>query len=236
MATDEAILKACGQNNEKSTLRLYEWKEPTLSLGCFQKSENIVKCCLNNEIPYVRRVTGGRAVLHADEITYSIICGANDPLFSEGITGAYKIISKCLLEAFIEAGINVEMHNTRCKMQDSKKTSCFHSPSRYEIMIENNKIVGSAQRRFKEAFLQHGSILFGIEKDLIKRLFGKEALSTMACIKYYRDINKEEFKSILVNKLIKGLNISLTVGKLNDNEIYLRDKLIQQNSENIIKI
>lgn len=227
MATDEAILKSCNQRFSPSTLRLYEWSEPTLSIGCFQNADNLIKCCLETGIPYVRRITGGRAVLHSDEITYSIICSADELLFAEGITGAYRIISRCLLETLREAGINADMHISRATEFNSKKNSCFHSPSRHEIIIDNKKLVGSAQRRFKRAFLQHGSILFGIERDLIARLFGEESLSMMAWIKLYSDIKKDNFKAILTDKVRKGLNINMAVGNINDNERRLRDKVIE---------
>jgi len=227
MATDEAILKSCKERLSPPTLRLYEWSEPTLSIGCFQKAENAIKYCLETGIPYVRRITGGRAVLHSDEVTYSIICSADEPLFAEGITGAYRIISRCLLETLREAGINADMHIHRAIESNSKKISCFHSPSRYEIIINNRKIIGSAQRRFKRAFLQHGSILFSIERNLIAQLFGEESLSTMAWIKLYSDIKKHEFRTILIDKIRKGLNINLTVGNINDNEKYLREERLK---------
>ncbi|MBI5328394.1 MAG: lipoate--protein ligase family protein [Deltaproteobacteria bacterium] len=235
MATDEAILNICSQEFSQATLRLYEWKNPTLSIGCFQRSDKIIEHCLKSDISYVRRITGGRAVLHADEIAYSIVCGENEPLFAEGISGAYRIISRCLLEALREAGVNAEMQDASlpqsasirgCKMQDAEKISCFHSPSRYEIIIDNKKLIGSAQRRFKRAFLQHGSILFGINRELIIQLFGEESLQRMACLGFYSSIKKNEFKAILINKIKEGLNVQLTAGNITNHERYLREKLI----------
>lgn len=226
MATDEAILESCNQRLSQPTLRLYEWSEPTLSIGCFQKADNAIKYCLEAGIPYVRRITGGRAVLHSDEITYSIICGSGEPLFEEGVSGAYRIISRCLLTALREVEINADMHTSRAIEYGFEKTSCFHSPSRYEIIVDNKKLVGSAQRRFKRAFIQHGSILFGVDRDLIAQLFGEESLSMMAWIKLYSDIKKDEFKAILIDKIRNGLSINLTAGNINNNENYLRDKLL----------
>ncbi|MBI3753040.1 MAG: lipoate--protein ligase family protein [Deltaproteobacteria bacterium] len=228
MATDEAVLAACDQGLSPSTFRLYEWSEPTLSLGCFQKADNLIKQCSEIRVPHIRRITGGRAVLHADEITYSLICSENEPLFTEGISAAYKIISQCLHEAFRAIGINADIHASRIRNCGSEKNSCFHSPSRYEIVIDNKKLVGSAQRRFKRAFLQHGSILFGVERELILQLFGEESLSRMAWLKCYSNIKKDEFKAVLTDKIKKGLNIQLTVGNINDNERCLREKLIQK--------
>lgn len=229
MATDEAILHSCNQKLSPPTLRLYEWSEPTLSIGCFQKADNAVKYCSAAGIPYLRRITGGRAVLHFDEITYSIVCGEDEPLFGEGISGAYRIISGCLLEALREIGVNAKMHTSRsCGAGREKQISCFHSPSRYEITIDNKKLVGSAQRRFKRAFIQHGSILFGIDRSLTEWLFGEESLRKMAWVKLYNNIKKHEFRPILTDKIKNGLNINLAVGKINDNERCLKDRLIQE--------
>lgn len=228
MATDEAILEVCNQGLCPSTVRLYEWSEQTISLGYLQQADNLIKCCSEMNIPHVRRITGGRAVLHADEITYSIICSDSEPLFAEGISGAYKSISRCLLLALQEVGVHAEMQNKRYGMQDTKDISCFHSPSRYEIMVGNKKLVGSAQRRFKKAFLQHGSILFGINKEYMIRLFGEESFGRTAWLGLYSNVKKNEFRAVLIDKIKKGLNINLSVDKINNDEKYLRDKIIKE--------
>ncbi len=228
MAIDEAILIGLNRKVSMPTLRVYEWNSPTLSLGCFQKADTIIKKCSTAGIPFVRRITGGRAVLHADEITYSIVCDENEPLFREGISGAYRIITRCLLTAFREIGVPADMHSYRGKDFRCKKTSCFHSPSRYEIIINNRKLVGSSQRRFKSAFLQHGSILFGIDRGLVTRLFGEEAPSRMAWLKLYSSVTKEDFRTILIDKVSEGLNARFNKGDMNDYEISLRDKLVQE--------
>ena len=123
------------------------------------------------------------------------------------------------------------MQNVRCETQDggdSQKISCFHSPSKYEIIVEKKKLVGSAQRRFKKAFLQHGSILFGINRELIMHLFGKQAPQRMAWLELYSNVKKDEFRAILINKIREGLDIDLIAGHMNDHEKYLKDKLIQE--------
>lgn len=227
MATDEAIIESCNQRLSQPTLRLYEWSEPTLSIGCFQKADNVIKYCLNAGIPYVRRITGGRAVLHSDEITYSIICSEDEPLFKEGISGAYRIISRCLLAALREVGINADMHASRTIEHGFGKISCFHSPSRYEIIIDNKKLIGSAQRRFKSAFLQHGSILFGVDRDMVAQLFGEGSLSKMAWVKLYSNIKRDDFKAILIDNISRGLNINLIAGNVNDEERRLKDEAIK---------
>lgn len=232
MATDEAILIACSEGCSSSTLRLYEWNSATLSIGCFQKASTIIERSSEVNIPIVRRISGGRAVLHFDEITYSIVCVENEPLFNEGIAGAYKTIATSLLSALREVGVNADMHTSYPKDYTSKKLSCFHSPSRYEIMIENRKLVGSAQRRFKRVFLQHGSILFDIDKELISKLFGNDAIFRMAWLNLFSAVKKCDFKAVLSDKIREGLNIQLRKDNISNDEIFLRDKLIKERYNN----
>lgn len=232
MATDEAILIACSEGRSASTLRLYEWNSATLSIGCFQKASQIIERSSEVNIPIVRRISGGRAVLHFDEITYSIVCAENEPLFDEGIAGAYKIITTSLLSALREVGVNADMHTSYTKDYTSKKLSCFHSPSRYEIIIENRKLVGSAQRRFKRVFLQHGSILFDIDKELISKLFGNDAIFRMAWLNHFSAVKKCDFKAVLADRIREGLNIQLIKDNISNDEIFLRDKLIKERYNN----
>lgn len=226
MAIDEAILISCNDGFQGSTFRLYEWSSAVLSLGCFQKADNIINCCSHAGIPFVRRITGGRAVLHLDEITYSIVCREEEPLFNEGISGAYRIISKCLFEALAAAGVKAQMHPDNGRGYSTNRISCFHSASKYEIIANGKKVTGSAQRRFKKAFLQHGSILFGIDEELVSRLFGKGAVSRMTWLRLYSDIKKDEFKAVLAEKIREGLNIRFIPGRMSDKEVRLKEILM----------
>jgi len=226
MAIDEAILISCNDSFQGSTFRLYEWSSAVLSLGCFQKADNIINCCSHAGIPFVRRITGGRAVLHLDEITYSIVCHEEEPLFNEGISGAYRIINRCLFEALAAAGVKAQMHPDKARGYSTNRISCFHSASRYEIIANGKKLAGSAQRRFKKAFLQHGSILFGIDEELVSRLFGKGAVSRMTWLRLYSDIKKDEFKAVLAEKIREGLNIRFIPGRMSDKEVRLKEILM----------
>lgn len=228
MAIDEAILISCNAGFSQSTIRLYDWIIPTLSIGCFQKTPNLIESCLKEDIPFVRRITGGRAVLHADEITYSIICNDREELFREGISGAYRMISECLLEALRDIEIDAVMHTSCSKEYTSLRSSCFHSPSKYEITIDGKKLIGSAQRRLKTAFLQHGSIMFGMDRELVSKLFGERALTKMVGISYYNNkVKKDNIRSILIDKIAKGLNIKVNHGSITESEGYIRDQIIR---------
>ena len=170
MAVDEELLARAQAEKTAPVLRLYTWAPPAVSLGRFQKRETAVnaEACKRLGFDVVRRVTGGRAVLHNKELTYSIIARTDDPLFPSTVLGAYKIIATGLLAGLRNLGITAEMvsrggRHAALVRKDAKDPACFSSPSWYELLVHDRKIVGSAQRRLSGAFLQHGSIL--IEYD-----------------------------------------------------------------------
>jgi lipoate-protein ligase A len=220
MAVDEAIFRAACCGFAPPTLRLYEWKLPTLSIGYQQKAEPFESW----DGPMVRRITGGRAVLHHMELTYSIVCGSKNRLFRSGIQGAYSTISKCIARALGDFGVKATFSPIR--RDRGKSDFCFHTPSRYEILVGGRKIVGSAQRRFKDGFLQHGSILLGVDESLIRRIFGEEALERMSWVGALGHIEKEEFKRALTERLGDGLKAQFEHGVLRSQEACLKEDLI----------
>jgi lipoate-protein ligase A len=162
MAIDEAIFRFHQREDLPPTLRFYGWTFPTVSLGYFQDAEKEVdiEACRRKHIPVVRRPTGGKAVLHEGDVTYAVVGRDSNPLFPADILGTYRVISRCIAGGLALLGIEAEMEgNSRAPDGDSLKASCFSSPSRYELLVKNRKICGSAQVRSRGVFLQHGSIL-----------------------------------------------------------------------------
>ena len=142
-------------------VRFYSWKPFCLSLGYAQKDEIFDhKKLRENNIDIVRRPTGGRAVLHTDEVTYSVIIPSSHALFSLKTTVLYKSISSALYKGLQYLGINALIEKNKRDTTRSEKNSpyCFSSAARYEIKYNNSKLIGSAQRRFGSSVLQHGSI------------------------------------------------------------------------------
>ena len=166
MALDEELLARAQAGEDRPVLRLYAWQPAAVSLGRFQKRETAVndEACRRLGLDIVRRITGGRAVLHDKELTYSIIARTDNPLFPGNVLGTYKVIAAGLLAGLRNLGIPAEIvargsrHAERVE-KNAKDAACFSSPSWYEILVQGRKIVGSAQRRVSGAFLQHGSIL-----------------------------------------------------------------------------
>ncbi len=167
MAMDEAVFRVRQRSQMPPTLRFYSWRSPAVSVGYFQDIEKEIDhaFCAGENLDIVRRPTGGKAVLHEDDLTYSVISGEGDPLFPPDVLGTYRVVSRCLTRGFAEIGLGVRMAlGGRNGRGDA---SCFASPSRYELLVGERKICGSAQVRSRGSFLQHGSILldFAPEKN-----------------------------------------------------------------------
>ncbi len=161
MAIDETIAVAFSEGKVPPTLRLYQWASPTLTLGSFQKMESDLSGFLEeNPIPFVRRITGGRALLHDREITYSVVGGTHDPLFLGGIKETFYSIAQGLLAGLNRLGVDAQIYtpNQDTPFLRSQSPFCADSLSWYELAISGKKLIGSAQKRWVNSFLQHGSL------------------------------------------------------------------------------
>jgi len=179
MAVEEVLLAETAEADSGLTyLRFFQWVQPTLSLGFSQKPGKVINWgfCRQHRIECVRRITGGKAVLHHKELTYSIV--SNDavlfPLMDIGET--YCRIARALVLGFAHLGIETVLaggpnHN---RGQYRPTAACFATANHHEILWESRKLVGSAQRRTKTAFLQHGSILFDFDSEMLAGALGQQ--------------------------------------------------------------
>ncbi len=161
MAVDEAILEAVGQKHSLPTLRLYAWSPPCLSLGYAQPLSDVdfeaLQC---NGWQLVRRPTGGRAILHTDELTYSVIAPLDEPRVAGGVLESYCRLAQALLDALNRLGLPARA-DSRYDLPPGTQPGgpvCFETPSNYEITVQGKKLIGSAQARRKDGVLQHGSL------------------------------------------------------------------------------
>jgi lipoyl(octanoyl) transferase len=164
MAVDEAILEEVGQGISLPTLRLYAWDPPCLSIGYAQPLEDVDLIRLNSRgWEVVRRPTGGRAVLHTDELTYSVIAPTDEPRVAGTLLDSYQRLASALMEALNRLVLPVEVQQqTLHPAGQNTNPVCFEVPSSFEITVKGKKLVGSAQARRKEGVLQHGSLpLYG---------------------------------------------------------------------------
>lgn len=163
MAVDEALLEAAAAADGQCTLRFYCWEEPTLSLGYFQPYAERWQHAASSRAAVVRRASGGGAILHNDELTYSFAVPADHPL-AIGRLRLYMAVHAALIEALTEWEIAASIFSRPSqegKSHDRQPFLCFQRRSPGDVLVGETKIAGSAQRRCRGAVLQHGSVLLG---------------------------------------------------------------------------
>jgi len=230
MAIDEAIAIAFSEGKAPETLRLYTWKTPSFSIGAFQMLEQDWITLLEaQEIDIVRRMTGGRGLLHEHELSYSVIASIKNPLFSGGIKGTFESISLGLLAGLKEIGVAGILHTPARKPQPrAKKTLCFDAVSGYEITAQGKKLIGSAQRRWKTHFLQHGSFVI---KQSETRAFPSKLISenqiTLTEL-MASPPNPETLIHAIKAGFEKTFDLNLEVGELSDYEKKLAQGCLQE--------
>ena len=159
MAVDEAILEHIGRGASLPTLRLYAWTPACLSLGHAQPFADVDTARLKERgWEVVRRATGGRAILHTDELTYSVIAPLDEPRVAGGVLESYNRLAQALLLAVKNLEVPVEMKEGKAEDDGKPNPVCFEVPSTYEITVDGKKLIGSAQARKREGVLQHGSL------------------------------------------------------------------------------
>ena len=161
MAVDEAILEAVGRHEALPTLRLYAWVPPCLSLGFAQPVNDVDReALLRNGWQMVRRPTGGRAILHTDELTYSVIAPLDEPRVYGKVLESYQRLAQALVAALRHLGLPAQADQAYALPVGAQASGavCFEVPSNYEITVAGKKLMGSAQARRKEGVLQHGSL------------------------------------------------------------------------------
>lgn len=220
MALDEELLAQAQAGERVPVLRFYAWSPPAVSVGRFQDIALSVdsRACKRLGFDIVRRVTGGRAVLHRHELTYSIAARTDDPFFPSGVLGTYKVIASGLVAGLRNLGLAAQMvardgrHASLVKAR-TRDAACFSSPSWYEILVGDRKIVGSAQRRAAGAFLQHGSILLDhdplLEAEVIRGARTGDSVTSVQ-----RELGRELSQGEAAAAILKGFHENLGISFL----------------------
>ena len=183
MAVDEALLEVFTAEEGVTTVRFYSWSPPALSLGYAQAIERDIdlKRCTSLGVDVVRRPTGGRAVLHDHEVTYSVVISGDDPHVSSGVLAAYLTISQAMIRGLAYLGISAELLPLRRGVSlpsDRSSPVCFATPSSYEVAVAGRKIIGSAQRRAHGVIMQHGSIPLSWNLKRVQAVFARSSLES----------------------------------------------------------
>ena len=208
MAVDEAIFTMREKLGLPATLRFYGWKPAAISIGYFQKIEDpSLERYKRQKLTMVRRFTGGGAILHRREITYSLTCSTNEfPTFRD-IIKTQQLVHEAIILGLQNLGINAGLERKEIKRPDPY--FCFVGPSKDDVVKGGEKIVGSAQRRKNKAFFQHGSIVMD------------DKISFEGAEKRY----KEKIIDSLIWGFEKKLVIKLILGQLTKEEVKLSRKL-----------
>ena len=214
MAADQVLLNL-SQEYSEPVFRLYDWECPTLSLGKNEKLDSLLDLqeCKNLSIPVVRRMTGGKSVLHGFDLTYSFVAGVQDSQFPGGILDNYQFLARGFKHFFQKLGLNPVLLKKSPQNKKTESHICFSETSAHEILIEGRKIIGSAQRvrmarrtnsQSKRIFLQHGSILLKDSIPLILRIFPyarekilRSEIHSLQSVGIYPKYSKKKLISIL---------------------------------------
>jgi len=229
MAIDEALL-----TSNLPVLRFYQWKPAGLSIGYFQSIKDFnFKNLKKHKVELVRRLTGGNAVLHDKELTYSFIINENEMLRS--VIESYRVISGGLLKGLRNLGLKAIMNED--VKNGEKSAVCFNDPSWYEILVNDKKIIGSAQKRINGKLLQHGAILIDIDVEKYFSLFNSynkrfiDKLNkriTSINDELHEEVDYQKVKRAIKNGFEESLKIGLVNNDLSKAELKLAKKLYKE--------
>lgn len=227
MALDEAIMDAVAEGQSPPTLRFYQWAPPCLSLGKRQPLSGVnLDRCARDGVDVVRRATGGWAILHTDELTYSIATTPDDPRAEGAILDAYRRLSQGLVAGLRELGVPVAMSPVVPEGTHNASAACFEVPSAYEITAGAQKLIGSAQTRPSGRVLQHGSLpltgdiarvtdylWFQTEDDRAALATHLRERATTLCDLLGRIVTFDEAASALTRGFASALHLALEPGQ-----------------------
>jgi lipoate-protein ligase A len=221
MACDEAILDAVAEGDSTPTLRIYGFEPGAVSIGLNQELEpDQIARMQEAGLDIVRRPTGGRAVLHLNELTYSFVGTAD--FLSTSVIRAYKQICGALILAFESLGVPVQLGSAGASYRDFQ--DCFLATTSSDLHYQGFKIAGSAQLRRRHAILQHGSILLNQDQHLMSRLLdpasdqkGKRHANLNEILG--REVSIDELSAALKSGFEKAFEVSLSPGSLSAAEL-----------------
>lgn len=223
MATDEAILVGFINGVSPPTLRFYSFSPSAITIGRFQKpSDQLLSEAVNYGLSVVRRPTGGRAVVHNGDLTYSVVAGTDDSLFGGSTIETYRKISERLVHAFKDLGADVSAESNPGGKYE-KSASCFDSTVTHELRSGREKIAGGAQVRQSGAFLQQGSIVLVEPEYDFERLFGRGSKTPAGLSSLLvKRVSYEEVRMAIQN----SFGCAMRADTLNEFELARREELL----------
>lgn len=233
MAVDRAMLVAHVAGETPPTLRLYRFAPPTVSLGRFQRLEDVdVRYCAENGVGLCRRPTGGRGVLHDDEVTYSIVAGVRDGV-PRGVRESYRLLSGVLAEAYRTLGIDAAL---TARDRGVAGAACYLHATAADLSLGAAKLSGSAQVWDHDSCLQHGS--FVVTRDLEREsgvfMLGTDASEALgrSTATIAQAIGRcpadEEIRHAVVSALESVMGAETAVDVLTDSELDFAYKCVSE--------
>lgn|SRR5690625_37142 len=173
MAIDETLLNWHSEGKIPPVIRFYGWDKPSLSIGYSQNEQKTIDFggVHKHDCHFVRRLTGGSAVLHDHEVTYSIIVSENHSKIPHTVNEAYYVLANGLLKGYQSLGIDATFARPKRESGDNRSSVCFETPAIYEILTNGKKLSGNAQTRRKGVLLQHGSLPISYDTTMLFDLF-----------------------------------------------------------------
>jgi lipoate-protein ligase A len=206
MAVDDYLFQSLTEDPQ-TILRFYAWKNPTVSLGYSQKVLEVadVEFCKKNGIDIVRRMTGGKLVLHHKEVTYSLT-SSDTEVFTATLSDSYRLISEALMNGLKKMGLAPSLSSPAPQEYVRGNLPCFSYPSRNEVEVGGKKIIGSAQKRAAAKFIQHGSIPLEEDDDLLASItFLKEAREEVRMISLSKALGRTINFMRAVDVFVQGI-------------------------------
>jgi lipoate-protein ligase A len=242
MAVDEAILEHVERDEVFPTLRLYVWEPPCLSLGRAQPFTDVDTARLKSHgWEVVRRMTGGRAILHTDELTYSVTGRTDGPNLAGTLLESYNHLAGALLAAVKDLGLPVEMKENKVENNGVPNPVCFEVPSTYEITVNGKKLIGSAQARRRDGVLQHGALpLTGDLTRICQALVFPDESAREAAMRRLlarattvesvlgREVVWETAAQAFIRAFEAQLDLKLERGELSESELARAEELVKE--------
>jgi lipoyl(octanoyl) transferase len=232
MAIDEYLISYY-EKTKTPALRIYGWREPAITVGRYQEAGCLdIKACREDGVDVVRRITGGGAIFHYDEVTYSLVCSESD--LGSGrlsVKQSFERLNSYLINLYGEFGLKARYSRELPVKRSTNSSFCFSGREEFDILVDGKKIGGNAQRRLRGVIFQHGSIPLTLNRGKIQKYFcgaidrtGFTSLSEALC-------RKEDFSAVarsLADSYEKTFEFRLSVGEIDSRETGIINSLLKQ--------
>ncbi|MFH1458815.1 MAG: biotin/lipoate A/B protein ligase family protein [Candidatus Omnitrophota bacterium] len=236
MAIDEAIFQSYKQGLIRPTLRIYSWQKPSISLGIRQNPQAVLHLdlCKAKQIEYVRRISAGEAIFHDQELTYSLVCTKNDLDLGDSVRKSFKILTAFIINTYKSLGLCAYFADTKGDYTHGDESNfCFATREKFDILINNKKIGGNAQKREKNFIFQHGSLPLALDFGEIKSIFKEKFVNLEnKIISLSQALNKnidfDQLRCALIDNFKQMFSLELNKAELTDFEKELTNRLIKE--------